>query len=63
MARKLKLSTQQRMLAGVCGGLAEWINMDVTVVRLLFVLAVFLLGLSLWIYPILWIVMAANKDY
>lgn len=62
MARKLKLSTQHRMLAGVCGGVAEWANMDVTVVRLIFVLAVFLLGLSFWVYPILWIVMAANKD-
>jgi len=36
--KKLYRSRTNRMLAGVCGGLGEYLNMDPTVVRLLFVL-------------------------
>jgi len=35
MAKKLYRSTKDRMLAGVCGGLAEYLEMDPSVVRLL----------------------------
>ena len=38
MAKRLTRSTSDRMLAGVCGGLAKHIDMDPTVVRLLTVL-------------------------
>lgn len=62
MFSKLKLSRTQRMLAGVCGGIAEWGGWDVTLVRILFVIAIFVGGLSVWFYPILWLIMAANKD-
>ena len=41
--RRLYRSREQRMIAGVCGGLAEYTNLDPTIVRLLFV-AVSLLG-------------------
>ena len=37
MAKKLYRSSKQRMIAGVCGGLAEYFDMDVTIMRLLFV--------------------------
>jgi phage shock protein C len=36
--KRLYRSRNDRMLAGVCGGLAEYFNIDPTVVRLLFVL-------------------------
>lgn len=35
--RRLRLS-RNRLLAGVCGGLGEWFNVDVVFVRLMFVL-------------------------
>ncbi|MHC4916198.1 MAG: PspC domain-containing protein [Planctomycetota bacterium] len=38
MAKQLTRSTADRMLAGVCGGLAKYIDLDPTVVRLLTVL-------------------------
>ena len=39
--RKLYRSRNQRMVAGVCGGLAEYFNVDATLIRVLFlVLAV-----------------------
>ncbi len=37
LGRPLRRSLHQRVLAGVCGGLAEWIGWDVTVVRLVVV--------------------------
>jgi len=38
MDRKLYKSRTNKMLAGVCGGLAEYINADPTIVRALFVI-------------------------
>ncbi len=38
--KKLKRSRTNRQLCGVCGGLAEYLNMDVSLVRLLWVLFV-----------------------
>ncbi len=37
MAKKLYRSVSQKMLGGVCGGLAEYFDIDVSIVRLLFV--------------------------
>jgi phage shock protein C len=34
----LQLSNRNRMIAGVCGGIAEWLGWDVTLVRVLYVL-------------------------
>lgn len=42
--KKLYRSTTDKMLAGVCGGLAEYLVMDSTVVRLVWVLIVILTG-------------------
>ena len=42
MEKKLYRNTSNKMLAGVCGGLAEYINVDPTVVRLIWAL----IGLS-----------------
>ncbi|HPP23885.1 MAG TPA: PspC domain-containing protein [Candidatus Saccharicenans sp.] len=37
MAKKLYRSTRQKMLGGVCGGLAEYFDLDVSLIRLIFV--------------------------
>lgn len=56
MDMRLVRSSSDRMIGGVCGGLARYFGIDATIVRLVFVLAV-LSGLSPLIYLILWIVM------
>ena len=38
MKKKLTKSQKNRMIAGVCGGLAEYFKIDPTIVRLIFVL-------------------------
>lgn len=52
MAKKLNRSKTDRKLAGVCGGIAEFFEVDVTVIRILWVLATFLGGSGLLAYII-----------
>jgi phage shock protein PspC (stress-responsive transcriptional regulator) len=42
--KTLTRSKSNRMISGVCAGLADYLNIDPTVVRLLFVLGLFLAG-------------------
>ena len=51
---KLYRSRNERMIAGVCGGMAIHFRVDPTWVRLLFVLFFFVGGSALLIYLILW---------
>jgi len=54
--KKLYRSRQDRMIAGVCGGLARYFRIDPTWVRLIFVLFFLLGGSTLLLYIILWII-------
>jgi phage shock protein C len=54
--RKLYRSNTNRMLAGVCGGLAEYFNLDATLIRVLFVLLAVLGGSGLVLYVAMWII-------
>lgn len=56
MTMRLQRPRSDRMFAGVAAGLAQYFGIDVTIMRLVFVLAV-LSGLSPLVYVILWIVM------
>jgi phage shock protein C len=58
MAKKLYRSVNQKMLGGVCGGLAEYLDIDVSIIRLLWVglaLVTALLPMTFF-YIIAWIV-------
>lgn len=57
--KKLKRSADDRMLAGVAGGLAEYLDIDPVLVRILFVIIALLGGgfAGILIYVILWIIM------
>ncbi len=58
MGRRLTKSQDQKMLFGVCGGLAEYFAVDPTLVRLLFVfLAIIAVGTPILAYIILAFVM------
>jgi phage shock protein C len=54
--RKLYRSKTNRKLAGVCGGLAQYLNVDATVIRVLFVLLAVLGGSGLVLYLAMWII-------
>jgi len=61
--RPLRRSSRNRVLAGVCGGLAEWLGWDVTLVRILYV-AVSVVSVAfpgILVYIVLWLVMPKGE--
>ena len=57
MNKKLYRDEYHRVFGGVCSGLAEYFEMDVVVVRLLYVFTCFMAGVGFIPYVILWIVL------
>lgn len=55
--KKLYRSSTDKKLAGVAGGIAEYFNVDPTLVRILFVVFSLAGGPGLLLYGILWLVM------
>lgn len=56
MQNKLYRSRTDQMVGGVCGGLAQYLRIDATLIRLFFVLLVLGSGIGVALYLILWIV-------
>jgi phage shock protein C len=54
--RKLYRSRSNRQVAGVCGGLAQYFNLDATLIRILFVVLAVLGGSGLVLYLAMWII-------
>jgi len=59
---RLTRSETDRIIAGVCGGLAAYMNMDPVLVRLAFAVLLFASGIGLPIYIILWVIMPLADD-
>jgi phage shock protein C len=55
--KRLVRPRQGRKIAGVCLGVAEYFDLDVTLIRLVWLIASFMTGIGLLAYPIGWIVM------
>ena len=55
--KTLRRSRTNRMLAGVCGGIAEYIGADPTVVRLVFALVSMMMGTGVLAYIVATILM------
>jgi phage shock protein C len=55
--KKLARSRTDRKIAGVCAGFAEYLELDVTLVRILWLMLIFFGGWGLLGYLIAWIVM------
>ena len=61
MTKRLYRSSRDSKIAGVCGGLAEYFNIDPTIIRVIFVLLLLPGGFPGFIpYVILWIVVPKN---
>jgi phage shock protein PspC (stress-responsive transcriptional regulator) len=57
--RKLRRNTSDKVLGGVCSGIAHYLGLDPALVRLAFLVAFFAYGSGLLFYIILWIIMPA----
>ena len=56
MNKKLYRSYKDKMIGGVAGGLAEYFNVDSTLIRVLFLVILFLGGTGVLAYIIMWII-------
>lgn len=63
MGRKLKRSKHDKVLAGVCGGIAEYFNLDPTIIRLGFVLMIFFGGVGPVAYIVGMFIMPEQESY
>lgn len=55
--KRLERSRTNRVIAGVCSALADYFNIDIALMRVLFVVATISGGFGFWLYVILWIVL------
>ncbi len=56
MSNRIYRSRTDSTIAGVCGGLGEYFNIDPTMIRILFVVLLFVDGVSLLAYILAWII-------
>jgi len=63
-SQPLRRSMRDCTIAGVCGGIAEYFDLDSTLVRVVYVLASICTAFSgVWIYIILWILIPKREYY
>ncbi len=63
MEKRLFRNEYEKVVAGVSSGIAEYMEVDVTIIRLLFVLStIFLVGTGILVYLVMWIVVPVNND-
>lgn len=51
---------ENRIVAGVCGGVADYFNIDPGIIRLIWVISVFAAGAGIWAYLIAWAIIPEN---
>lgn len=64
MAQKIKRlyrSAKERILGGVCGGIGEYLNVDPTIIRVIWILFG-LSGFGILAYLIAWLIIPKNPD-
>lgn len=56
MAKKLYRSVEDKKIAGVCGGLGDYFDIDPTIIRLIWLAMIFAVGTGVLAYIIAWII-------
>lgn len=60
--KRLMRSRSDKKIAGVCGGFAEYLDVDSTLIRLIWLLFLFMGGSGILAYIIAWIVMPLEPE-
>lgn len=58
--KRLTRSMDDKILGGVCGGIARYLEVDPTLIRVLWVLAIFLMGGGILAYIVCWLLIPAQ---
>ena len=59
--KKLYRQSNDKMIGGVCSGLAEYFEIDTSIIRVLFVIALFFGTMGFWLYILLWIIIPKKR--
>ena len=62
MEKKLYKSLKDRKIAGVCGGIAEYLNIDSNVIRIIWVIFAFGFGTGILAYIICALILSDNPS-
>lgn len=54
--KRLYRSSKNRIIAGICGGLGEYLKIDPTLIRLIWAFSIIFLGFGILAYIIAWII-------
>ena len=60
--KRLERNPMNRVIGGVCSGLADYFGLDVALVRIAFVIAFLFASFGFWLYVILWIVLPERSQ-
>lgn len=61
--KQLTRDTDNKMIAGVCSGIANYLNIDPTVIRLLWAIAICFFGTGALLYLIAWIIIPEKPKF
>lgn len=56
LMKKLYRSSEDNRIAGVCGGLSVYLDVDPTLIRILFLAALIFAGSTFWVYLVIWFI-------
>ena len=62
MQKKLVRSKKNRMIGGVCGGIAEYLGVDPTIVRLIWAFAAVFWGTGIILYLLAWVIIPEEEN-
>jgi phage shock protein C len=60
-AKRIYRSKKNRIIGGVCGGIGEYLNVDPTLIRLIWIFGALLWGAGFFAYLIAWIIIPERK--
>jgi phage shock protein PspC (stress-responsive transcriptional regulator) len=55
--KRLYRSRTDKILGGVCGGIAEYFHVDPVLIRVLWVILIFIMGTGILAYLVAWLIM------
>jgi len=61
--KRLYRSGKEKIIGGVCGGIAEYLEVDPVIIRLIWAVSVFYYGVGVLLYFIAWIIIPRNPEH
>ncbi|MDI9609171.1 MAG: PspC domain-containing protein [Candidatus Verstraetearchaeota archaeon] len=62
MPKRLYRSNSNRILGGVCGGIAEYFNVDPVIIRLIWIVFTVIYGFGILLYLIAWVIIPRSPE-